>query len=85
MKICDFGLAKDIYRTNNYHKKTDGPLPVKWLGRGAGAQITPFKHEIVDKLSYDTKKKAKQVVVLVLMLRSSRLNDETVLNHVKLK
>lgn len=31
VKICDFGLAKDIYRTNNYHKKTDGPLPVKWL------------------------------------------------------
>ena len=33
VKICDFGLAKDIYKTNNYHKKTDGPLPVKWLGR----------------------------------------------------
>ena len=32
VKICDFGLAKDIYKTNNYHKKTDGPLPVKWLG-----------------------------------------------------
>jgi len=31
VKICDFGLAKDIYKTNNYHKKTDGPLPVKWL------------------------------------------------------
>ena len=33
VKICDFGLAKDIYKTNNYHKKTDGPLPVKWLGK----------------------------------------------------
>ena len=32
VKICDFGLAKDIYQTNNYHKKSDGPLPVKWLG-----------------------------------------------------
>ena len=31
VKICDFGLAKDIYKTNNYHKKSDGPLPVKWL------------------------------------------------------
>ena len=33
VKICDFGLAKDIYKTNNYHKKTDGPLPIKWLGK----------------------------------------------------
>ena len=33
VKICDFGLAKDIYKTNNYHKKSDGPLPVKWLGK----------------------------------------------------
>ena len=31
VKICDFGLAKDIYKTNNYHKQSDGPLPVKWL------------------------------------------------------
>ena len=31
VKICDFGLAKDIYKTNNYHKESDGPLPVKWL------------------------------------------------------
>ena len=46
VKICDFGLAKvrhacpvrasltcpqDIYKTNNYQKKSDGPLPVKWL------------------------------------------------------
>ena len=31
VKICDFGLAKDIYKTNNYRKKTDGPLPVKWM------------------------------------------------------
>ena len=31
VKICDFGLAKDIYKTNNYQKKSDGPLPVKWI------------------------------------------------------
>lgn len=31
VKICDFGLAKDIYKTSNYQKKSDGPLPVKWL------------------------------------------------------
>ena len=30
VKICDFGLAKDIYK-NNYQKKTDGPLPIKWM------------------------------------------------------
>ena len=30
VKICDFGLAKDIMN-NNYQKSTDGPLPVKWL------------------------------------------------------
>ena len=31
IKICDFGLAKDIYKNNTYHKKSDGPLPVKWM------------------------------------------------------
>ena len=31
VKICDFGLAKDIMKTNNYQKTSDGPLPVKWL------------------------------------------------------
>ena len=31
IKICDFGLAKDIYKTNNYKKKTSGPLPIKWM------------------------------------------------------
>lgn len=31
VKICDFGLAKDIYKNNAYQKKSDGPLPVKWM------------------------------------------------------
>ncbi len=31
VKICDFGLAKDIYKNDEYQKKTDGPLPVKWM------------------------------------------------------
>ena len=31
VKICDFGLAKDIYRRDEYRKKSDGPLPVKWM------------------------------------------------------
>ena len=31
IKICDFGLAKDIYKNNMYQKKTDGPLPIKWM------------------------------------------------------
>ncbi|KAK3869901.1 hypothetical protein Pcinc_024815 [Petrolisthes cinctipes] len=31
VKISDFGLAKDIYKNENYKKKSDGPVPVKWL------------------------------------------------------
>ncbi|KAI1304167.1 Vascular endothelial growth factor receptor 2 [Halotydeus destructor] len=31
VKICDFGLAKDCYKYDNYVKKGDGPLPVKWM------------------------------------------------------
>ncbi|XP_027210906.2 vascular endothelial growth factor receptor 1 isoform X2 [Penaeus vannamei] len=31
IKISDFGLAKDIYRKENYHKKSKGPMPVKWV------------------------------------------------------
>ncbi|XP_063881163.1 vascular endothelial growth factor receptor 1-like isoform X2 [Scylla paramamosain] len=31
VKISDFGLAKDIYKNNNYKKVTNGPVPVKWL------------------------------------------------------
>ncbi|KAJ6224976.1 hypothetical protein RDWZM_003521 [Blomia tropicalis] len=31
VKICDFGLAKDVYKYDNYVKKDDGPLPIKWM------------------------------------------------------
>ncbi len=30
-KISDFGLSKNMYHTNLYKKRTDQPLPVKWL------------------------------------------------------
>ncbi|XP_046395796.1 vascular endothelial growth factor receptor 1-like [Ischnura elegans] len=31
VKICDFGLAKAMHQANNYQKRGDGPLPIKWL------------------------------------------------------
>ncbi|XP_019866136.2 vascular endothelial growth factor receptor 1 isoform X3 [Aethina tumida] len=31
VKICDFGLAKTMYKDDNYMKKGDGPLPIKWM------------------------------------------------------
>ncbi|XP_054721294.1 vascular endothelial growth factor receptor 1-like [Uloborus diversus] len=31
VKICDFGLAKDCYKYENYVKRGDGPLPIKWM------------------------------------------------------
>ncbi|XP_033331754.2 vascular endothelial growth factor receptor 1 [Megalopta genalis] len=31
VKICDFGLGKTLYKEDNYQKKCDGPLPIKWL------------------------------------------------------
>uniref|UniRef100_T1J416 receptor protein-tyrosine kinase n=1 Tax=Strigamia maritima TaxID=126957 RepID=T1J416_STRMM len=31
IKICDFGLAKDLYKYTVYKKKGNGPLPVKWM------------------------------------------------------
>ncbi|XP_065345799.1 vascular endothelial growth factor receptor 1-like isoform X2 [Cloeon dipterum] len=31
VKICDFGLARSMYKNNNYRKEGDGPLPVKWM------------------------------------------------------
>ncbi|KAH1027653.1 vascular endothelial growth factor receptor 1-like isoform X2 [Dendroctonus ponderosae] len=31
VKICDFGLAKTMYNDNNYKKKDNNPIPVKWM------------------------------------------------------
>ncbi|XP_051172490.1 vascular endothelial growth factor receptor 1-like isoform X2 [Leptopilina boulardi] len=31
VKICDFGLAKTMYKDNNYKKKGDALLPIKWM------------------------------------------------------
>jgi FMS-like tyrosine kinase 1 len=31
VKICDFGLARSMYKSENYKKKTETPLPFKWL------------------------------------------------------
>ncbi|KAF5277868.1 hypothetical protein FQA39_LY06020 [Lamprigera yunnana] len=31
VKICDFGLAKSVYKSDNYKKTGEGPLPVKWM------------------------------------------------------
>ncbi|KZC11866.1 Vascular endothelial growth factor receptor kdr-like [Dufourea novaeangliae] len=31
VKICDFGLAKNMYKYGNYEKKGDGRLPIKWM------------------------------------------------------
>ncbi|CAH1182641.1 unnamed protein product [Phyllotreta striolata] len=31
VKICDFGLAKSMYKNDNYKKRGDCPLPIKWM------------------------------------------------------
>lgn len=31
MKIADFGLARDVYKNDEYVKQTTGLLPVKWM------------------------------------------------------
>ncbi|XP_017787251.1 PREDICTED: vascular endothelial growth factor receptor 1 isoform X2 [Nicrophorus vespilloides] len=31
VKICDFGLAKSMYKNENYKKKGDGLMPIKWM------------------------------------------------------
>ncbi|XP_034952110.1 vascular endothelial growth factor receptor 1 isoform X2 [Chelonus insularis] len=31
VKICDFGLAKTMYKDDNYKKKGDALLPIKWM------------------------------------------------------
>lgn len=31
VKICDFGLTKDVYKKEYYRKKGKGALPIKWM------------------------------------------------------
>ena len=31
VKVCDFGLSRDVYQDNEYHKLTNGKLPLKWM------------------------------------------------------
>ncbi|XP_067944523.1 vascular endothelial growth factor receptor 1-like [Watersipora subatra] len=31
VKICDFGLSKDIYKYKEYQRQSEGPLPIKWM------------------------------------------------------
>uniref|UniRef100_A0A034VFS1 Vascular endothelial growth factor receptor 1 n=1 Tax=Bactrocera dorsalis TaxID=27457 RepID=A0A034VFS1_BACDO len=31
VKICDFGLARSMYKSENYKKQGEAPLPIKWL------------------------------------------------------
>ncbi|XP_050425220.1 tyrosine-protein kinase receptor torso-like [Adelges cooleyi] len=41
IKICDFGLSRDVYEQNLYTKSKDGdPLPVKWMA------LESLKHRV---------------------------------------
>lgn len=31
MKVADFGMARDVFKNNNYISTTQGYLPVKWM------------------------------------------------------
>lgn len=31
VKVCDFGLAREIEKSNIYQQKSTGPVPTKWL------------------------------------------------------
>ena len=31
VKVCDFGLSRDIFHDNQYKKLTNGKLPLKWM------------------------------------------------------
>lgn len=47
VKICDFGLAKDVYKYDNYVKKEDGPLPIKWMAiESIGYKVFTSKSDV---------------------------------------
>ena len=31
VKVCDFGLSRDVFHDNHYKKLTNGKLPLKWM------------------------------------------------------
>lgn len=31
VKLCDFGLARDIYKNDYYRKRNEPKLPVRWM------------------------------------------------------
>jgi len=31
VKICDFGLARDVYKDPDYVRSGDARLPIKWM------------------------------------------------------
>lgn len=31
VKVCDFGLAKTMYKDGNYTKKSNDPMLIKWM------------------------------------------------------
>ncbi|KAJ8673407.1 hypothetical protein QAD02_004669, partial [Eretmocerus hayati] len=45
VKICDFGLAKTMYKYDNYQKKSGGPVPLRWMA------IESIKHGILSTQS----------------------------------
>ena len=47
VKICDFGLAKNIQQDDNYVKKGDAPLPIKWMAiESIGDRIFTIKSDV---------------------------------------
>lgn len=47
VKICDFGLAKNIQHDDNYINKGDGLLPVKWMAiESIGNQVFTIKSDV---------------------------------------
>lgn len=47
VKICDFGMAKNVQQDNNYVKKGDGPLPIKWMAiESIGDRIFTIKSDV---------------------------------------
>ena len=47
VKICDFGLAKNIHYDDNYVNKSDGLLPIKWMAiESIDSQVFTIKSDV---------------------------------------